>query len=47
MQDKMTSYLEELKKLHIPRYNELPEIELYVDQLIEYLNGRFAPFQID
>ena len=47
MQDKMTSYLEELKKLHIPRYNELPEIELYMDQLIEYLNSRFAPFQID
>ena len=47
MQDKMSSYLEELKNLHIPRYHELPEIELYMDQLIEYLNGRFATFQID
>lgn len=47
VQDKMNAYLEELKTLHIPRYNELPEIELYMDQLIEYLNGKFAPFQIE
>lgn len=43
----MNLFLEDIKKLHIPRYHELPEIELYMDQLIEYLNGRFAPFQID
>lgn len=29
--------LEMIMKIHIPRWNELPEIELYLDQVVNYL----------
>lgn len=47
MQAKINAYKKQLEALHIPRYHELPDIELYMDQLIEYLNGKLSIFQID
>lgn len=31
----------------LPRYNELPEIDLYIEQVISYIDGIFAPLGID
>ena len=28
---------EMIMKIHIPRWNELPEIDLYLDQVVSYL----------
>lgn len=35
------------KNFHIPRYNELPTMELYSDQLITYLLEHLGPIHID
>ena len=35
------------ENFHIPRYNELPTMELYSDQLITYLLEHLHPIQID
>ncbi|MBR3694172.1 MAG: DUF1836 domain-containing protein [Erysipelotrichales bacterium] len=32
------------KEIHLPRYNELPDIELYADQVITYLNNHLVLF---
>ena len=29
---------EEIKQFHIPRWAEIPSIELYIDQVVSYLN---------
>lgn len=36
-------YANRLKNLHLPRYNEIPSIALYMDQLIGYLEETLAP----
>ena len=28
---------EQLIKIHIPRWNELPDLDLYLDQVVNYL----------
>ena len=47
MKEKMELYRKRLESLHIPRYNELPDIELYMDQLVAYINRNLAVLQID
>ena len=37
---------EKLAEYHCPRYEELPKIDLYMDQLIALLDEYLAPFQI-
>lgn len=32
-----------LQEFHMPRYDRLPEIELYMDQLVSYVNRALAP----
>lgn len=34
---------QKLVELHLPRYNEIPRIDLYMDQLINYLEETLAP----
>ena len=33
----------ELKNLHLPRYQELPALELYMDQVISVIDGTLSP----
>ncbi len=44
MNDVSTStYAQGLINLHLPRYDEIPRINLYMDQLISYLEETLAP----
>lgn len=38
-----SSYAHRLKELRLPRFNEIPSIALYMDQLIGYLEETLAP----
>ncbi|MCB7037909.1 DUF1836 domain-containing protein [Eggerthella sinensis] len=38
-----SSYAERLVALHLPRYDEIPSIDLYMDQLVGYLEEMLAP----
>ncbi len=42
-------YNEKIKNLHLPRYGEFPSIELYIDQLINYIEEQldFLPLEDD
>ena len=31
-------------KLHLPRWNELPNIDLYIDQVVTLINSTLSPF---
>ena len=33
-----------LSAFHIPRWNELPTVELYLDQVVKLINGILAPY---
>ncbi|SJZ59169.1 DUF1836 domain-containing protein [Anaerorhabdus furcosa] len=43
----MNKFNQQFKHFHIPRYNELPSIDIYSDQLINYLKDTLEPIQID
>lgn len=36
-------YAQRILALHLPRYNELPSIDIYMDQLISYLSETLEP----
>ena len=36
-------YVELIRSFHLPRYNELPDIELYMDQLLTYVDRHLRP----
>ncbi len=36
----------ELKELAIPRWEELPDLDLYMDQVLSYINSRLEPLSI-
>lgn len=38
-----SSYAKRLVALHLPRYDEIPSIDLYMDQLVSYLEETLAP----
>ena len=38
------SYSEKIQKLHIPRWEELPSIDLYLDQLVTLIDNCFSPY---
>ena len=33
-----------VSKIHIPRWNELPEIDLYLDQVVNYINDSLSKY---
>ncbi len=35
---------EEIKKFHIPRWIEIPEIDLYIDQVVSLLNNSLSNY---
>ena len=36
--------MSDIKNLHIPRWDELPEIDLYMDQVVTLINSKLVPF---
>ncbi len=38
------SYIESLQSFHIPRWEELPSIDLYLDQLVTLLDNCLSPY---
>ena len=34
-------------KFHIPRWNELPEIDLYLDQVVNYLEKYLGQYSVN
>ena len=36
--------MSDIKNLHIPRWSELPEIDLYMDQVVTLINSKLVPF---
>lgn len=38
---------EAIMKIHIPRWNELPEIDLYLDQVVNYLEKYLAQYSVN
>ena len=39
--------IETILNFHCPRYEEIPDIELYLDQVLNYINNALAPIGID
>ncbi len=35
---------EEIKKFHLPRWNEIPEIDLYIDQVVSLLENYLSNY---
>jgi hypothetical protein len=40
----MGSYLDEILAFHCPRWDELPDIDLYMDQVVSFIESRLAVF---
>ena len=38
---------EVITKIHIPRWNELPEIDLYLDQVVNYLEKHLGQYNVN
>ena len=38
--------IERILNFKMPRYNELPAIELYIDQVLSYIDSIFAPLEM-
>lgn len=36
-------FAEKVKEFHLPRYNELPDVGLYLEQVVKYINGCLMP----
>ena len=36
-----------ITKIHIPRWNELPEIDLYLDQVVNYLEKHLGQYNVN
>ena len=46
--ENMKENLEDLvSKIHIPRWNELPEIDLYLDQVVNYLEKYLSKYNVN
>ncbi|MGB4984635.1 MAG: DUF1836 domain-containing protein [Erysipelotrichaceae bacterium] len=43
----MQEYISQINDFHLPRYSELPTIELYSDQLISYINSNLQLISVD
>lgn len=40
--ERYEQWLKDIETLHLPRYEELSDIPLYLDQILEYINDGFA-----
>ena len=44
IQEEIKQFSEDISNLHIPRWEELPDIELYMDQVITFIEKCFSCF---
>lgn len=42
-----TEYLKQIQLLSIPRWSELPKFDLYMDQVVSYINQMLEPLEFD
>lgn len=42
-----TDYLKQIQLLSIPRWSELPKFDLYMDQVVSYINQMLEPLELD
>jgi hypothetical protein len=42
MDTEIKDWIKNIKKIHLPRYHELPDLALYLDQVLEYVNGSLS-----
>ncbi|MFD1465698.1 DUF1836 domain-containing protein [Lapidilactobacillus mulanensis] len=42
-----TDYLKQIQLLNIPRWSELPKFDLYMDQVVSYINQMLEPLEFD
>ncbi|HAX03189.1 MAG: hypothetical protein A2Y45_07130 [Tenericutes bacterium GWC2_34_14] len=42
MDTEIKDWIKKIKAIHLPRWNELPELALYLDQVLEYVNGTLS-----
>lgn len=47
MHEELIRWGREMQKFHLPRWNELPEIELYMDQLVILIERYLASYNIE
>lgn len=40
----LNKWVDDMLNSHLPEYKDLPEVKLYMDQLVGYVNERLAPF---
>ena len=43
----MEEQIEAILKFHMPRWNELPDIDLYLDQVVNYIEKYLSAYFID
>lgn len=41
----MDTYIERIQTFHLPRFEEIPDIDLYMDQLLFYIERVFQPLE--
>ena len=46
MAERHTTWKEDLQQLHLPRWHELPDLALYMDQLVTLVERYTAPFKV-
>ncbi|WP_164506804.1 DUF1836 domain-containing protein [Lapidilactobacillus bayanensis] len=42
-----TDYLKQIQLLSLPRWSELPKFDLYMDQVVSYINQMLEPLEFD
>lgn len=47
LNEEILEWSKQFETYHLPRWNELPEIDYYMDQVIEYINGYVSVFSED
>lgn len=43
----LKAFLEKTQDFKLPSYNEIPSVPLYMEQVVEYVNGVLAPFALE
>ena len=47
MEEKALALQEEAKNFHLPRWEEIPNIDLYIDQVVSLLNSYLSNYYYD
>lgn len=47
MKEKTNNWQDNLRQIHLPRWDELPDIEIYMDQLVTLVVRYTSPFKVD